>query len=317
MPTSRPFGAVARLAASQHGVVTRSQAAELDVDRRAARRLVARGFWDEQASGLFVVTSAPASWLQRASLATLARGGAPVASHATAARLHRLDGFAMDDRVVVTVLRGQRVNVPGVEVHRVSGAIVDDDLVVVHAITCTSLARTIVDLAATEDVARLERALDDFERRGQSLTWLEATARRLHRPGQRGTKLVLEEVARRRTRGRVRGSWFQKLVAECLTSSRIPGLEEEYEIRDARGRFVARVDLAVPRVRLGVEAHSRQFHTGPRAEALDQRRDNRAAEAGWDLRYVGYADTVQTPSEVRRFVERLVARRAADLGIAL
>ena len=88
-------------------------------------------------------------------------------------------------------------------------------------------------------------------------------------------------------------------------------------IRDDHGRFIARVDLAVPIVRLGVEAHSRQHHFGATAESYDERRDNLVAEQGWDLRYVGYAETTQTPAQVRRFIERLVARRAADLGIVL
>ncbi len=112
----------------------------------------------------------------------------------------------------------------------------------------------------------------------------------------------------------MRGSWFQKLVAECLDSPLIPGLVEEYEIRDEAGRFVARCDLAVPWVRLGIEAHSRRFHFGAAAEASDEDREHQLALAGWELRYVGWTAATRTPSDVRRMVEALVARRAADLG---
>ena len=115
----------------------------------------------------------------------------------------------------------------------------------------------------------------------------------------------------------MRGSWFQRLLKECLASPRIPGLVEEYDIYSAAGEHVARVDLAVPAIRLGIEAHSRRFHTGPAAERDDQYRDNRAAEAGWDLRYVGYEATTKTPRRVRAMIERIVARRALDLGVAL
>lgn len=317
MSTSRSLGAVARFAASQHGVVTRSQAASVEFNRNVVARLKARGFWREPAPGVLVVASAPETWHQRVAIATLFRGGLPTASHPTAARLHRVDGFDTDERVAVTVLRGHRVNVPGVERHLVIHAISEDDVVEIDGIRCTSLARTLVDLAGTEPADVLERAFDDFERRGFSLTWIEQTAQRVHRPGQRGTKIALAEVKRRRTRGRVRGSWFQKLVRECLTSPLIPGLEEEYEIRDGDGSVVARVDLAVPLVRLGIEAHSRKHHTGPVVEAYDEHRDNRVAEQGWDIRYLGYADTSQTPRQVRRFIERTVARRAKDLGVTL
>ncbi len=88
-------------------------------------------------------------------------------------------------------------------------------------------------------------------------------------------------------------------------------------LRDGAGRFIARFDLAIPSVRLGIEAHSRSHHTGPKSEASDERRDRRAAEQGYEIVYLGYAETTQTPGEVREQIERIVARRANDLGVAL
>jgi len=90
----------------------------------------------------------------------------------------------------------------------------------------------------------------------------------------------------------------------------------QYEIRDAAGRFVARCDLAVPIVRLGLEAHSRAYHTGPAAESADHRRDWKAAQVGWELAYLGWRDQ-EAPRTVRAEIEAIVARRAADLGIVL
>jgi hypothetical protein len=46
-------------------------------------------------------------------------------------------------------------------------------------------------------------------------------------------------------------------------------------------------------------------------------RDNRLGLVGWDVRYLGYADTTQAPEEVRSMIERLVERRALDLGVDL
>lgn len=316
MPTSRDLGAVARLAASQHGVVTRSQAAELELSRKAVAALVQRGFWEEIHPGLLVLVSAPDTWRRRVELAVQARRGTPVVSHQAAARLHRIEGFEESDVVVVTMERGQRRPPSKVVVHWVAAPIAARDLVTIDGVRCTSLARTLVDLAAVAPADALERALDDFERRGQRLAWLEQTAQRVHRPGQSGTRLILREVAARQARGQVRGSWFQKVLKDCLASPRIPGLVEEYEIRDGK-RLIARVDLAVPLVRLGIEAHSRSFHTGAAAEARDERRDRAAAEVGWELQYFGFAETHQTPLDVCRSIERIVARRARDLGIVL
>ena len=83
----RSAGAVARLAASQHGVVTRSQAAQHDIDRRAAMELVRRGFWIEAIPGVFAVTSSSPTWHQRALIATATLNGMPELSHSAAGRL--------------------------------------------------------------------------------------------------------------------------------------------------------------------------------------------------------------------------------------
>jgi hypothetical protein len=40
-------------------------------------------------------------------------------------------------------------------------------------------------------------------------------------------------------------------------------------------------------------------------------------EEGWDVRYLGWEDATKTPAHLRRFVERLVVLRAADLRIDL
>ena len=154
-------------------------------------------------------------------------------------------------------------------------------------------------------------AVDEFERRDASLRWLEATAQRLNRPGFAGGRRVLDELARRRLRGQtpVRGSWFQKLVAECLSSPAIPDLREEFEVRSGAGELLARVDLAVPSVRLGIEAHSRRFHYGARAERLDQDRENRLAVEGWMLCYVGYANATRSMPATARCLIRFKRRR--------
>ncbi len=118
--------------------------------------------------------------------------------------------------------------------------------------------------------------------------WLRRTANRLHRPGQCGTRVLLELLDH--VSGPLRGSWFEKLVELCLQSPRLPPLERQWTVRDPRGRFVARLDLAMPAIRLGVEAHSRRFHFGAHAEAADERRDLRLAALGWEVLYVGWHD---------------------------
>jgi very-short-patch-repair endonuclease len=130
-------------------------------------------------------------------------------------------------------------------------------------------------------------------------------------------RLILAEVKRRRQRGRVRDSWFERLLEECSRSPLLPPVSAQHELRDGAGRVVARFDLAFPQVRLAIEAHSRAFHTGSQREAADERRDIQASLAGWDVQYFGYRDATERPEQTRRTIELLVAQRARDLGIIL
>jgi len=303
------------VAASHHAVLSRTQAAELNLSAGTVRRLKQRGVLAEPAPGALVVHGAPTTWRQRMAVVIASSGGRALVSHRSAAAMHSLEGFAEGIREVIT-LRGVRLRVPGVIVHQVSVAVPDEDIIVIDGIPCTTLARTIVDLPQVVDDRTMERALDDFERRGYSLTWLEQVANRLHRPGQRGTKLILAEVRRRRQRGRVRGSWFEKLIHECLRSRTLPELVQQYPIADSTGRTICTVDLAIPDVKLALECHSRAFHTGTHAEIVDQRRENRAMLEGWQFLYLGWADR-KTPPQAREYLERLVARRRLDLGTCL
>jgi len=82
-------------------------------------------------------------------------------------------------------------------------------------------------------------------------------------------------------------------------------------VHDEAGALPGRLDLACPRLLLGVEANSKTFHFGRRAESLDQRRDDRLATAGWHILYVGWYDT-EDPLMVASTIA-LIARRRADL----
>lgn len=311
------MGAVAELAASHHGAFTRRQAADIGMRPTTLSRLVQRGTLHEPASGVLAVAGAPSTWHQRATVATLAgRADRGILISEGAAWLHGLDGFPEPTVLRVAVPRGGRVSLAGVVVSQTAGTYPPEDVVEVDGIRCSGLARTICDLARFAP-DRHERAADDFQRRGASLAWLEATATRLHRRGRSGSAQALDDVRRRRSGGVVTDSWFEHLVEECVRSSRLPTPIRQFVVRDANGAFVARVDLALPEVRLAVEAHSRRFHTGPIREAADQRRETLMAAAGWETLYVGWSEATQSPGSVRHLVEQVVARRALDLGVAL
>ena len=311
MTNSAQMAGVGDVAASHHAAISRSQAVASGLDPSTLTYELQRSTLRPLAPRVYGIHGAPETWHQRAMAATLTANHAAVLSHRSAARLHGLDGFS-SDLIEVTVPHGRRVRIDGVIVHQ--SAMPDDHWLEVDGIPCTSLARTIVDLPQVVSERRVERAIDDYQRKGYSLDWLEQVALGWRRRGRRGSAVVLRSIDDRRRSGSVRGSWFEKLIEEVVASPRLPALVQQHVIRDEQGSFIARVDLAFPDVRLGIEAHSRSFHTGTHQEVVDQRREIGAMVQGWQFLYLGWAD-LKTPAQARQLLERVVARRRQDFGL--
>ncbi len=156
--------------------------------------MVERGYLTKARPEVFVINGSPPTWRQQLMIATLTRDGLPLAVGKSAARLHGLDGCRFD-ALQIAVPRGAR-RLADVEVFQTLVSYAPMDVVTIDGIRCSGLARTVVDLAWL-DPGRYVRAVDDFERRGCSLSWLEQTARRLRARGREGSGLVAADLAQR------------------------------------------------------------------------------------------------------------------------
>ncbi len=75
----------------------------------------------------------------------------------------------------------------------------------------------------------------------------------------------------------------------------------QFEVRDAAGRFLARVDLAFPAVKVAIEYDGRAVHERDDVFARDRQRQNELVRAGWIvLRY--------TATDLRHGSARVVAQ---------
>jgi hypothetical protein len=315
MPESADVRAVGEFVASRHGVCTRTEASEKGLSKNDVARLIRDGAVEPLGRLVLRFTSYPKTWRQTVYAATI--GGNAVASHRTAAALHRLDGIEPDETdITVTVPQETRSRRPGVVIHR-SLDLAADDIIEVDLIRCTTIARTICDLANDRGVSEdtLIRVIDDVQRRSISMRWLLQTAERLQRRGRIGPDRVIAIVSRRLDGYRVPDSWFERLLERCLQSPVLRAIERQYVLRDCQGNFVARFDLALPWLRLGLEGHSRSFHLGERVESHDEDRDLRATAEGWEVVYLGFAAT-KSPKAVCVMIEKIATRRASDLGLA-
>jgi hypothetical protein len=237
-------------------------------------------------------------------------------SHRAAARLHEFDGF--DDprnaTLEVSVPKEMRFR-PGIAcvVHHVT-PFDPVDITTVKGFPCVTVERALAELGAVVRAAKpVRRALSSARRNGVDLARIRAAADRLHRPGQRGTGVLLRLLDGIPWEGQLPATWFEELLALCLDDSSLPAMAFQHPICDPSGRIVARADIAFPSVRLGLEAHSRRFHFGPDAEALDEDRDIAAALCGWELAYLGWYAT-RRPETVLRIVKELIAVRCSEIA---
>jgi hypothetical protein len=291
----------------RHGAFSRRTAAMVGVSAKAIRVRLASGVLAEPVPGVLVLTAMPATWEQQLAVATLATRGS-AASHRSAARLHRLDGFEIDVVEVSVPSDRTRATSAGI-VHR-TASLDPCDLVMVDGLPATTVARTLADLGSVVPRRLVLKALDSARRAGVSTGWCPQTAERLHRPGQAGTGLLLG-LLDEPDGGQAPESWLERLVEELLAVPRLPPLVRQYVVRDENGRFVARVDLAIPSIRLAVEAHSRRFHFGHGPERADEDRDLRLAACGWEVLYLGHQHT-KRPAEVVPLVLAAVVQRKLD-----
>ena len=312
------WGAVGEFAASRHGAFTRKQAADLGVSTKVIARLKDSGHVAEPLPGVLVVVGSVPTWQQQMKVATLGSMSAGVAGFRSAAALHRLDGYRLDGyradgyRVgpIELIVPSWRRVLVGIAVQHCAH-VNHTDVVTVDEVPCTGIARTLADLGSVDPVGKVRAAFESAWRRGISLHWMREGAERLHRPGQSGTRILLQLLDEAELTKRPTESVLELRLDRCLHG--IEGVVRQHNVRGSKGRFIARVDFAVPHVRLAIEAHSREFHFGAGAVERDEAREHALMQQGWAVVYFGDRH-LRTPAKVRAKVRALIQCREADFG---
>ena len=256
--------------------MTRAQARRAGMSDKVVRTRVERGLWVPAQRGVFRIAGAPVTWHQRLLAVTLATKG--VASHRSAARLWRLD-LAETKRVSVTVDTSGYRSLPGAILHH-TRALRPVDRAVRDGLPCTSVGRTLVDLAGDLGFDDLEACVDSALR--DNLATVAYLERWLPAQGRDGTAVLGELVDDRRTH-KPFGSRREATVSRLLVAAGLSRPVPQHELRDDRGRVVARFDLAWPAWRVAVEFASYRHHFGRQAWRHDAARANRAAAHGWRI----------------------------------
>ena len=178
-----PRAAAQRIAAGQHGIITRAQALHCGMTARMIQRILAGDLWQLLYPSVYLVSGHPRTWLAGQAGAVLGGGTETVASHRAAGRLLGLDGC---NSSVIEISSSRHLKWPGVIVHR-RLPLRPRDRTSVQNIPTTTATRTLLDLAAVVNLLRLEAALDSALGKGlTSVRYLQRMLEESSGPGRRG-----------------------------------------------------------------------------------------------------------------------------------
>lgn len=280
-----------------HAVISRSEARDLGLTDRMISRRLANGTWVRMAPQVFRLAGATPTWLAKQRGAALSVGG--LASHRSAARLHGIPGYGTQRTEVTIDSRRSLQHRPGVAIYR-SKQLHLAQPVDIRGVPVTGIGRTVLDLASVVSDTRLEEALDHVV--GQrKVSWpdlYEVLVRHAAR-GRNGCRSFRALLDQRYGDTELPDSIFNRRVGRLLTDVLLnESLRFEYNVLDADGKFITRVDLAFPEHRLAIECDSVKFHLNRDSFVRDRRRQNRLTNASWTVLNFTWWDFVDKPSEL-------------------
>jgi predicted transcriptional regulator of viral defense system/very-short-patch-repair endonuclease len=277
---------IARIATSQHGVVTRRQLLALAVSARAIEKRLDKGWLIGVHPGVYRVGHlAPSVDASFVAAVYACGGGAFLSGRAAGYLLGLVKGAPPQPEVTAPVSR----QIEAIKTHRVRKHD-PRDVTKWRAIPVTTPARTLVDLAATLSPYELARAVHEAGiKHGTTPEEVEAVLAR--RPNAKGaaklrailhgdTKLTLSRLEQA----------FLRLIADAV----LPLPETN---RRAGGRFV---DCRWPEHQITVELDGYRYHASRHAWELDRRRERQAYARGDQFRRYSWDDvTVHHAAVVR------------------
>jgi very-short-patch-repair endonuclease len=93
-------------------------------------------------------------------------------------------------------------------------------------------------------------------------------------------------------------STFETLVRLLLVRAGLAPETLQLKVFDKNGRLYARLDMAWPSVKVGLEADGREYHDLPQALHRDRVRANELADEGWKIFRCTWDDLVNHPERI-------------------
>jgi very-short-patch-repair endonuclease len=288
------------LAGRQHGIVTRRDLLGLGFSAAAIEHRVAKGRLHPLMRGVFAVGWPGLTPERRWMAAVLACGEGAALSHRSAAALWGI-GRERSGRIDISVRRHCEHRRAGIRV-RSRPALPEADITVRRGIPLTSPARTLLDLATELAWSKLERAVNDADKRNL----IDPEALRAALDGYRG------EPGVRRLRALLDRDTFRlsdsELEARFRPLARAAGLPPPLTKQMVNG---FEVDFYWPELGLIVETDGLTYHRTGISQSRDHLRDQTHTAAGLTTLRFSHYQVRHEPAHVRSVLEK-VRRRVAS-----
>ena len=288
---------IAAIAERQHGRVTREQLLNVGlgpdaINHRLRTKRLIRVYCSVYAVG-HLNRSRESAWMA----AVLAGGEGAVLSHRSAGAAWGICTSSVRPEVTVPRQRRSRRNLL---FHHAS--LPPDERTVHNGIPITTVPRTLFDMAATLDVSRLERAINEAEinRLWDELSLVDLLCRYPRRSGARNVRAALEK---RWAGATLSKSDLEDLFLVFAERGNLPRPETNVVIEGCE------VDCVWREQRLIIEVDGWETHKTRAAFERDREKSRILQAAGWRCVPVTYLQLRDTSSEVARDVRRLLARR--------
>jgi very-short-patch-repair endonuclease len=278
--------AISAVASRQNGLIRSRQLYDAGRSRAAVNRLVAAGWLHPLHDGVYAVGHTALSTHARYLAATYALWPNGVLGHRSAAALHGIARVGGPIHVIVPTYNGHPHR-GTIRVHR--QALREDEVETRHGIRCTTVYRTILDLAASAP-----RLLEDAFEEAQVLHAIvpeQLACALVSRRGYRGTarmrRLLDGAVDPAGVQSRLELRFLQLCAAHDL-----PRPLTQVRL----GRWP--VDFYFPEERVAVETDGRRFHASAAKRRRDARKHRDVEASGVLLRRLVWADVADRPAHV-------------------
>jgi len=291
-----------RIAATQHGLITRDDARRCELSDRQIRARVADRRWVRESLNVFSLGGLPSSRRRQLLLATLRTGAA--ASHWSAAWLHQLE-VEPPERAHVIRRSGGGHHHSDLVLHR-SERLLPRDLTTVDSIPVTNAIRTILDLAAVYDEAQLRGAID-VARRRRLIHPGPLIARHLEiaRPGRPGTSLARRVLEQLDADLALTESDLETRLLMVIARAGLPAPVRQHSVEISGSTY--RIDMAYPERLLAIEGDGFEFHSGRDIFERDRVRQNDLVLAGWRVLRFTWRQICREPEWVAEQIRRALA----------